>query len=314
MNRLVQGRISVFGFSLLALVLFSACATPAAYEAGVESPVTLAVDVGTASEAFAEEAAFEEMEAVDDSLTDASAQRKIIGTANIDLVVNDTDAAVPAITDLVTQAGGYVADASFYRTSFGEGTALQGNMTLRVPAGSLDAMLEQLAAMAVDVSSQSLTRDDVTDQYTDLNARLRNLEATETELLELLSEVRARPDAKSEDILAVHRNLMEIRGQIEQVQGRKAMLDNLVALSTIHLSLRPDTSALPIVEEMWQPTATVTNALRALVASMQTLGDVAIWLGLYALPIFLVLFLPVVLFAWLAFVVIRRVRRRSKEV
>ena len=127
---------------------------------------------------------------------------------------------------------------------------------------------------------------------------------------ELLSEVRAKPDAEPEDILAVHRNLMEIRGQIEQVQGRITMLDNLVALSTIHLSLRPDTSTLPIVEARWQPGATVSNALRSLVTSMQVLGDAAIWLAIYVLPIFLLLFLPLVLVLWLAWVVVRR--RRGK--
>lgn len=312
MSILARGRILVIAMCTLAVIFFSACAAPMASEASLESPAMPATDMGASSDAGAEEAVFEEMED-ERAPSDATAQRKIIGTANIDLVVDDTDGAVADITEMVTRGGGYVADANFYRTSFGDATALQGNMTLRVPAAALDVMLDQLAALAVDVTSQSLTRDDVTDQYTDLDARLRNLQATEAELLELLSEVRAKPNAKPEDILAVHRNVMEIRGQIEQAQGRQAMLDNLVSLSTIHLSLRPDTSALPIVEETWQPASTVTDALRALVASMQALGNAAIWLTLYALPIFLMLFLPVALFFWIMFVMIRRIRRRSKE-
>ncbi|MEZ4609687.1 MAG: DUF4349 domain-containing protein [Caldilineaceae bacterium] len=120
----------------------------------------------------------------------------------------------------------------------------------------------------------------MTDQYTDLNAQLRNLEATEDELRTLLGEVRAKPGAKAEDILAVHRNLTEIRGQIEQVQGRKNMLDNLISLATIHLSLTPDVAEQPIVEARWRPGVTVSAALRALVGALQSLGNLAIWLTL----------------------------------
>lgn len=298
----------------LAMVLFSACSAPAPSQVAMESMVSSDMAVSVADKAMAEEAMFEAAEAAGETFPDATAQRKIIGTANIDLVVSDTDAAVMAITRLATEGGGYVADSSFYRTAFGDETALQGNMTLRVPALLLDDMLAQLAALAVDVTSQSLTRDDVTDQYTDLSARLRNLEATEGELRQLLSEVRAKPEANAEDILVVHRNLMDIRGQIEQVQGRITMLDNLAALSTIHLSLRPDVSALPIVEAKWQPGATVANALRSLVASMQALGDAAIWLTIYVLPIFLLLLLPVVIFLWLAWVAVRRMRGKRNVI
>ena len=72
----------------------------------------------------------------------------------------------------------------------------------------------------------------MTDQYSDLDARLRNLRATEKELLALLTEVRERPNAKVEDILDVHRSLTQIRGEIETLQGRKNLLDNQIDFST----------------------------------------------------------------------------------
>ena len=294
MNTQFFRRYGVVVVLVLVAILFAGCAS-APYYSSMESPAAMpAYEMAASDESAADAgAAVEEMAALDGLPAVVGDQRKIVGTANIDLVVSDTDETVAAVTQMVAKAGGYVADTNFYRTSFGEKTALQGNMTLRVPAQSLDGMVGQLADLAVEVTSQSLTRDDVTDQYTDLSARLRNLEATEAELLELLSEVRAKPGAKPEDILAVHRNIMEIRGQIEQVKGRMVMLDNLTALSTIHLSLSPDTGALPIVEAKWRPDATVSNALRALVSSLQTLGDAAIWLTIYVLPVFLLLLLPV---------------------
>ncbi len=313
MNNRIRHRFLVLIVFAMTAVFFTACASPASYSRMESSAVAPAAEAVWVEEAAVEGEAPEEMAALDGLPAPAESPRKIVGTANIDLVVSDTDETVTAITQMVTNAGGYVADTNFYRTSFGEETALQGSMTLRVPAQSLDGMVEQLADHAVEVTSQSLTRDDVTDQYTDLDARLRNLQATEEELLQLLTEIRSKPGAKAEDILTVHRNIMEIRGQVEQVQGRMVMLDNLVSLSTIHLSLRPDTSALPIVETKWRPSATVSNALRSLVSSMQTLGDAAIWLTIYVLPVFLMLMLPVVLFFWIVIVIIRRYRRRPVE-
>lgn len=252
-------------------------------------------------------AAYEAAEAAVGLPAGAPIDRKIIGTAAIDLVVTDTAETADAVTAMVEAAGGYVADSNFYARSVGDKSMPAGSMTLRVPAAALDDTLAQLAALAVDVTAQSLTREDVTDQYTDLNAQLRNLEATENELRELLAEVRAKPDATPEDILAVHRHLTEIRGQIEQLQGRKNMLDNLIGLATIHLSLTPDAATLPIVEEGWRPGATVSAALRALVASLQNLGDLAIWLALYVLPVLALVLLPVVVVIWLA---VRFLRRR----
>ena len=284
----------IVGFTLI----LSACGAPARAPA--------AMDAAVSSES-APAAGYEMAEAAAEMPAGAPLDRKIIGTASIDLVVADTNAAIPAVTQLAAAAGGYVADASFYDRSVGETSMPAGNMTLRVPAAALDDVLAKLAALAVDVTSQSLTREDVTDQYTDLNAQLRNLEATEDELRTLLGEVRAKPGAKAEDILAVHRNLTEIRGQIEQVQGRKNMLDNLISLATIHLSLTPDVAEQPIVEARWRPGVTVSAALRALVGALQSLGNLAIWLALYVVPILALVLLPVIALIWIA---VRFLRRR----
>jgi hypothetical protein len=269
-----------------------------------------AMDMAVESAAPAPAMEYDMAEAAAEMPAGAPLDRKIIGTASIDLVVADTEVTISKVTQLAQGVGGYVANTNFYDYSVGEKSMPAGNMTLRVPAAELDNTLAKLTALAVDVTSQSLTREDVTNQYTDLNAQLRNLEATENELRELLSEVRAKPGAKPEDILAVHRNLTEIRGQIEQVQGRKNMLDNLISLATIHLSLTPDAAELPIVEDSWRPGATVSAALRALVGALQSLGNLAIWLALYVLPVLALVLLPVVALVWLA---VRLIRRRPAQ-
>jgi hypothetical protein len=228
----------------------------------------------------------------------AAADRKIIARASMDLVVADTQATVDAIGTLMDELGGYVSTANLYRSTWGSSEALQGSITLRVPSENLEAALDALAEMAVTVESRSLNREDVTDQYTDVDAQIRNLEATEQELLAMLEEVRERPNSTSEDIMSVYRTLTEVRGEIETLRGRKNMWDNLISLSTIEVTFIPDSANLPVVEEGWRPAGVAREAQRALVSAVQVLGNMAIWFGLFFLPLLLLALIPLALLIW----------------
>jgi hypothetical protein len=228
----------------------------------------------------------------------AASNRKIIARAGLTLVVADTEETVEAITALMNEMGGYVSTSNLYRSSWDSSEALQGTSTLRVPAESLEAALEALEEMAVEVDARTLNREDVTDQYTDTDAQIRNLEATETELLAMLEEVRERPNSTTEDIMAVYRTLTEVRGQIETLRGRKNMWDNLISLSTIDVTLVPDSANLPVVEEGWRPSAVAREAQRALVSAVQVLGNVIIWIGIFVLPLLLLALIPFAILIW----------------
>lgn len=257
--------------------------------------------------------------AQEQSLPESSApallNRKMVARATLDLVVADAGKTVESIQSLMTEVGGFVASENLYNEAYGEETPrLRGSLTLRVPAEALEATLDKLETLAVEVGNRTLAREDVTDQYTDLDAQLVNLRATEAELREMLTEVREKPNAKPEDILAVHSRLSEIRGQIEQVQGRKNMLDNLIGLSTIEVNLAPDRSLLPVVQEGWQPGEVMRDALRLLVTSLQGLANFAIWLIFYVLPVALIILLPIALVVFLlVWLVRRRKARRQRE-
>jgi len=240
-------------------------------------------------------------------------ERKVIGRASLSLVVTDTDTAAAAIQTLVEGAGGFVSNASFYKSNYGAGSALAGSMTLRVPAEGLDQLLADLEGLALSMESRNLSREDVTDQYTDLTAQLNNLQATERELLALLTEVRERPGSTADEILQVHARMSEIRGQIESVQGRRNLLDNLIGLATVEVNLIPDAQNRPIIEEGWQPGGVARSALRGLVSALQWLGSAAIWLIIFFLPLALVAAIPVVVLIWALRWLIRR-SRSGKEV
>jgi membrane protein implicated in regulation of membrane protease activity len=212
------------------------------------------------------------------------ADRMIIRTGELSIVVEDTETALRQVRGVATGLNGYVSDANVWQV----GDGLRGNVTIRVPADSFDTAMDQIKDLAVEVTAESVSAQDVTEEYTDLSARLRNLEATEEELLALLTEVREKT-RRAEDVLAIHRELTR-----------------LTALATISVELIPEEEEKPIVEEGWQPLSTLRDASRSLVNAGQFLVDAAIWLIVFVLPVLLVLILPVVIVVYIW----RRWRRR----
>jgi hypothetical protein len=235
--------------------------------------------------------------------------RMIIRNANMRIVVTDASQAVHEIDALVAGLGGYVADSSAWR----DGEQLRARMTVRLPATSLDDALATIRSMAVSVQSENLGGQDVTEEFSDLSAQLVNLEATENELRELLSEVRQRTQ-RAEDILDVYRELANIRGEIERVKGRMQYLSTLTEMATLTIELIPDVLSRPVVEPGWRPQEELRNASRALVKGFQWIVKAAIWLILTVIPLLLVIAVPIVLLWLLVRWLVRRGRasRRGK--
>ena len=185
--------------------------------------------------------------------------RKIVYTNNISIVVKDPAESAQQIQQMATEAGGYVSQSQLSQYT---GDLMRGMVVIRVPVESYAQVLEQIRKLGVRVLSDNSSASDVTSEYTDLEAQLRNLEAAEKELALMLTEVRARPNAKPSDILEVYNALTQKRGEIEQVKGRLQLLQNQVALSTITADLVPDEATKPVVEEGWQPLVTLKDASR----------------------------------------------------
>jgi hypothetical protein len=232
----------------------------------------------------------------------AQEARVIIYTGSIALVVRDTRESIQAITTLVDTEGGYVASSNVYES----GEALQGTVTVRVPAERYQAVLEQLRSLALRVERENSSSQDVTEEFTDLQARKTNLEFTESALQELLEE-RQRTGSTS-DILEVYRELTNIRGQIEQIEGRLRYLANQSALSSITIELIPDILYQPITVAGWQPQGVAREAFQSLIVALQGLASLLIWLVILVLPLLLIFVIPLMAVIWAG----RRWWRRSK--
>lgn len=222
-------------------------------------------------------------------------ERMIVRSAQLSLVVKDAEVSLEQVKGIVKTLNGYVVDTRMWRQE----EQMRGTVTVRVPSEALDEALVKFKALAVKVESESGGAQDVTEQYSDLGSQLRNLEATETELLELLKTVREKT-GKAEDILAVHRELTSIRGQIEQIKGRMQYLERTSAMAAVTIELIPDVLARPVSGGGWRPAETLTGALRALLSALQFLAQAVIWIGIFVLPVLIVLLIPfgLIWFIW----------------
>jgi len=204
---------------------------------------------------------------------------------------------------LAARLGGYVANVDGQRQE----ELMRWSLSLRVPPERLDEAMAAAKSMAVRVDREQQKVEDVTDQYVDLDARLRTLTATEAELRGLLAESRQR-QRKVEDIMAVYTELTEIRSQIERIQGQLLALQKLVAFSTLNIGLTPVASARPLVTEGWQPGDTARGSARTLIDILHALGDFVIFAVVVLVPVGLILVFAV----WLILRLWRRLRRGSR--
>lgn len=155
-------------------------------------------------------------------------QRIIIRTGDISLVVEDVEAAVESITDLANTCEGYVVTAETWQ----EGQRMVGDISIRVGAEYYETAIRTLKDMAVEVKSQSTSGKDVTEEYVDLGATLKNLQASEEQLLELMDKA-----GSVEEVLEVQKELASTREKIEQTQGRMQYLEQSAATSLIQVHL-----------------------------------------------------------------------------
>ena len=154
--------------------------------------------------------------------------RMIIRTANMQLVVDDVRDTIDKITNLAQDREGYVVNSSSWK----EGERVVGQITVRVPSADFDYAMSVLRNMAVEVSSETTSAQDVTEEYVDLEATLRNLEATEVQLLKLMEKAE-----KVEDILDVQRELSRVQQDIERTKGRMQYLERTSSMSLIQVLL-----------------------------------------------------------------------------
>ncbi len=165
----------------------------------------------------------------------ASVDRKTITTAEMSLEVDDVPAAIGQISEAARASGGYVSGSSVYAHTYDSGTWKDGYITVRVPEAQHPQFMDDIAKLG-EVTSRSVTGQDVTEEYIDLTARLENLERQEKRLFDVLNM-----SVTVEEVLSVEKEIERVRGEIDSLTGRLTYLNDRVELSTINVRLtEPD--------------------------------------------------------------------------
>ena len=227
-----------------------------------------------------------------------SLDRMIIRTVTMTLAVGNVQETFRQVEQVVGEQNGYLAGSQIRQ----DGDRMTATMTLRVPAdpATYQATLDRLRGLADRVVDEQAQAQDVTEEYVDIESRLRNLRATEESLLALLSQAQ-----RIEDIINIQRELTNVRGQIEQIQGRKQALERRADMATINLTIRESGA---FSRPGWSPGGTFEEAVRALGAALRGLAVFAIWLLVFS-PVWGGL----LLLGWgIIWLFIRLVRRMSR--
>lgn len=217
--------------------------------------------------------------------TAAEVDQKIIKTGYLDLAVDDVGETASKLSALATGKGGFVQESSVSERA--DGTHY-GNVTVRVPSEQFESAMTEIKAYAASVTTESSQGQDVTEQFTDLEAQLRNAEAQEEEYLKILEQAET-----VEEILMVQSYLSSVRYTIESLEGRIQYLENRTSYSTISVAMSEEPT-VRIPTKDFRFGATVSEAGQALVAILQNLAVAAIWLVVVGGGILL----PVALVAW----------------
>ena len=199
--------------------------------------------------------------------------RMVIRNATLSLLIKNADEAERAARALVDRLGGYVLESS----TSGDVEQRSVRLVFKVPAEQFDTAINNLEALAIKVQTRSITGQDVTEEFVDTQSRLRNLEATETRLLEFLQQAKT-----VEEALMVNQQLTELQGQIEQARGRIEFLQQSVAFSTIMMDLQPEVIFALAPRAGWRPGVVARESWENLLQFAQGLANVAIAFAIWS--------------------------------
>jgi len=180
------------------------------------------------------------------------------------------------------------------------------SVTYRVPADRWEDALDLLATLGGQTTKVVSTRTDaveVTSQLVDLDARIRNLRASETSLQAIVEKA-----VKVSDVLEVEAQLTQIRGQIEQLAAQQKDLGDRAAYGTLTATFGVPVVAVEAARSDWDPATVVDDASASLVTVLQGLTTAGIWFAIVWLPLLL---LVGVVVAIVAFVLRRTGRGRA---
>jgi len=207
-------------------------------------------------------------------------RKKVIRHGSLSLLVERAEDAVESIRGLAERLEGFVQDARVYETT---GNTKNGTITIRVPETKFNEALSEIKRLAVSVENETLATEDVSDQFVDLEARLKNFKAEEGQYQKIMERA-----TDITDILSVARELSRVRGDVERLEGQLLYLSRQVEMSTITVTLASEAD-VEVFGLKWRPLTIAKQSFRNMLSGLT--GSVDTLIGI-------LLYLPIILF-WL---------------
>jgi len=291
----------VAGVVILAVLLAMAWLTALSYQDNYSAPQTESYDydsaMGGVSNAVAPQAYSTKSGAVQSGeLT----ERKVVKSGSVSILVKNAEEAAKKIGETAEKMGGLVQSSDIYESS---DDVKAGNITIRVPSSRFSEAMASIKSFAIKVDREIVGSQDITEQFIDLEARLKNAKAEEAQLVNLMNRA-----GKVEDILQVSNRLSYVRDIIERLQGQIKYLSEQVDLSTIAVSLTAE-SEVEILGIHWTPLLVLKQAVKDLLEGFADYVDAMIGLILF-LPVLVLWLATIAVILILAWKILRWLRRK----
>jgi hypothetical protein len=236
------------------------------------------------------------------SVVPPAISRKIVYDAQVELVVDSVEPIAKKVGALVQEAQGYIAEQT---VAGSPGSLRSMHWRIRVPVEKFDSLVETIVALG-ELERNNRTSQDVSEQYYDLEARIKNKKVEEQTLNKILQE----RSGKLEDVLKIEIELSRVRGEIEQLEGKIRVVENLSSLATLTLNVRERDKYAPpppVVADF------PTQIGRAWNGSMQGLIDLGKFMILWIVSrvIYLPFWLVGALLAWISLRILIRIFMRN---
>lgn len=226
-------------------------------------------------------------------------ERKIIRNADLTLETNDPSQGQRRIASIAEAHGGFVITSEAKQTN-AEGQLkpqMTVTVTVRVPSAQFDAVVNEIRGVGNRIAVEKITGQDVTEEYIDLEARIRAKQSLEAQFMEIMKQARTVQDA-----LEVQRQLSEVRSEIERLEGRRRFLENQSSLSTINVTLQPPSQIVSSTGFFYSVKRAFSDGLDAAAAIVLVFIQVFVTL----LPILVFIVLPI-------YLIVRYLVRRSQR-
>jgi uncharacterized protein DUF4349 len=233
--------------------------------------------------------------------TTEAADRKIIRNAEITIEVPSTTDAQHQVTSIAETHGGFVvtSEAKQRESNDPAQRTLDIKLVVRVPSNQFGRAFDEIKKLAGNTPSENVTSQDVTEDFIDLEARIKTQKALEVQFLEIMRQAN-----KISDALEVQRQIAEVRTDIEKLEGRKRFLENRSSLSTINVNIQTPKPVIAVTETGFR------QSLREAVSdSISLASDMVLFFAR-----FLIMMVPVTVFVFLpSALIIRYLIRRAKR-